>query len=240
MYWKNTKKILNNRFFLAILPVIAVACVINITGFGHFDQASALTAAQNKQCYDTLNGTESNPNNPTFTDIANKGLLASCEGAGICKTAGIGSTGIGSVMISCTNIAAASSAAVVAPLIKAVCGNAPALIMQGAQSPYTVCVNKVTADYQACSAAAAGNAALNTVPNVARCFVASNPSMSVAAASAAITQGRAAGDAITNAPANAAAKKVCEDGGGTFNASNVCVPKNTKATGNPQILIISK
>lgn len=229
MYWQNTKTL---RYFFALISVVVIASLVIVVGLGSRNHANALTAAQQQNCYDTWNAQWDNPG-----DSNGKGVLKMCVDAKYCSEGPFVSDAlIGHYVVTCINPAiqaAASSAAakaVTAPLIKAVCGTAPPITNQ--TGAYLACSNKVVTDYNACSMTGGGvtGNALDTPQNTARCFVAKDPSISAFDASTAIIQGRAAGAAITTAAANLQAKTACEAGGGTFNASNVCVPKPAAIT----------
>ncbi len=195
--------------------------IVNVVGIGGTPTVSAAELTQ-QECYDRFN----NKDIDAFTAEGkfDQLMLNPCVASGYCKEAGPG-TVFGSKRISCRSPAIEAAArAVVAPLIKAVCGVAPPIFNQAPGSSYVTCSNKVTADYNTCVALAGANKALDTPTNVAKCFIAQGNNISVNDAKNAIINGRTAGDVII---AKAALDKKTADctASGNVIIDDKCVPK---------------
>ena len=135
-------------------------------------------------------------------------------------------------IISCPDPSAAATAeafeAEVAPLLKLACDVRP---QGGAGVPiYDKCIDQVRDIYISCSDTGHPGATQFPPSDTAACAVprinALPPvnKINVNGAITAITAGRGAAEAVTTAAANAAAKKACEDQGGTF-TDGKCTPK---------------
>ncbi|MBC7943451.1 hypothetical protein H7X68_03060 [Candidatus Saccharibacteria bacterium] len=222
MYWKNTKRL---QYFFALTSIIVIASLVNIVGLGNNNQASALTDTEKQQCFDKFGGKDI-----IFTElsIADQGLLNSCRATRDCVDAGEG-TVIGSRKITCTNpvIATAStnaSDAEVAPLVKAVCGDAPAA--EVLHPIFLKCAGEVRVAYDACdnTGGPVTSNMQDTDANTAKCFVKRVKSISLGDANKAIAQGRTSADKIITDAANQEQKKACDAVPGTI-VNGTCVPK---------------